>query len=155
MKVWNSLCYTDEDVALLRRMFGEYYSAKDIALALGRSKASVDQKVHKLGLKRNVKIVQLVTLYGLDVLEAGHDPVAIKAWVAEKSKEARALKKQQQAERRQRALEGLKADIELGHCKKWAIKEAFTAGAPIIHIAAMLGMGRWSVTRIINQRNSP
>ncbi len=51
--------WTPDDLAILRRMYGEFRLVEEIALALGRSPATTRLRVHTLGLRRDASYTKL------------------------------------------------------------------------------------------------
>lgn len=54
-----SNCWTEEEVATLRRMHAEYFDFEDIARAVGRSYQTVRLRAHLLGLRRDKSLYRL------------------------------------------------------------------------------------------------
>jgi len=116
---------------------------------MGRSKASVQQRAYKLGLRRNMHTVRMVGSRGLDILDGtGDKPLT----AYQLRREEQHTRKLSMIERRQKAIEGLLFDLEHGHDRKWAIKEAYGRGAPMTYIADAIGMSRWKVVEVIKPK---
>lgn len=149
MKVWNSSQYSEQELETLTRLHSEYMSFKDIALVLGRSEVSVKQRAYKLGLRRDTHLVKSVGTRGLDILEGykGRPPTLHQIRKGEQR-----ARKIELEDRRKRAIEGLLFDLQHGHDAKWAIKEAYSRGAPMTHIADAIGMSRWKVIETVKPK---
>lgn len=149
-KVWNSLIYTDSDHALLRRMFDEYYSYRDIGIALHRTKTSVAQQVRRLGLHRNHLLVRVVTHYGPEALEVSGDRAALKALGKAQRRERTNRIRAARDQDKRAVLAKLKVDIAAGADYNRTLKAAYKDGKVSIKaIADTLGVTHWHVqTRV-------
>lgn len=141
--------YTDEQLQTLRRMFAEYATYDVIGAAIGRTKESINQKVIKLGLKRNKHVSLLVRYHGPDVLKYGDTSDAIYEGLAKARKQQKIAAGLERKAKQELAIETMKANLANGMKRNTAIKTAFKQGALQIQIAEVVGLTKQGVSYVI------
>lgn len=145
MKFRHAKQYTENEIITLRRMFAEYYSYKDIGTALNRTSASIVQRLTKLKLKRDHKLVRLVERHGLEVLAVADDPVALAALKLTQRGEDTQRKRSAREIGKRTILVKMKVDMAAGVDYTRAMKIAHDAGCSVRQIAQSLGVTLWHV----------
>lgn len=142
--------WSDSEIAILRRMWAEYWPAEDIARELKRSLVTVRLRASSLGLCRDMSLTRLARKHA-DIShilrESGHEAfvAAIAAKIADE-KAAAVATKADTAEAIQRAIASIRSrtDIERGE----KMKLMRLAGASLADVAREFGITRERVRQI-------
>ena len=130
---------TGEEKAYLKEQFLAHVPVEDIAKVLNRSYGVLKQCIHNMGLKRDVSRTKLVQRYGLGVLDLADMPEKIRAVIKARTDAEKEVKKAEQAQAVNHALDYMVTAIEAGTAKRDAIQQARLAGVTLQQIGTRLG----------------
>lgn len=140
--------FSDEETSLLETLFSNHEMVSDIAKIMGRSRCSIVDKIHKMGLKRDKSIVLLMRNRGTDVLKLGGTSIEIKKALKAERRAALEQRWADQAEHEQVALAQLRIDLgRMG--RNDAVKIAYAHGARCGPIGKVIGLTRQGVALIV------
>ncbi len=141
--------FTKSEMKKFKRMFDGYYSVKDIAAALGRSEVAIIQKYRQLGWSRQFRTVRLIHFHGREILKFGTDPDAIKAAMAKKRENDKLKQIKERSARQKKAIDELQTNLNKGALRNHAIRLAYSSGATLNQIGAVVGLSKQGVGWIV------
>jgi DNA-binding NarL/FixJ family response regulator len=142
--------YTEQDMKTFMEMWNQYQTTEAIAAAIGRTRISVNLKARRMGLKRNIHTVRMVTVYGPHILQYGLTPRAIKTRMIADGAKRKLLVLKIKQKQQEAAIEAFQRDLHLMD-RTSAVRKARAAGALLNQIGDALGLTKQTVFKILEK----
>lgn len=142
--------FTSAEDDTIRADFAAFVPVEDIALKLGRDVGTLQQRILRLGLRRDGRKTRLAKRFGIDVLNLSDDPAEIQRRLQEQEKVRRAVEQAAFDAKVQQALDLMDAVVANGEDRRLAMQAAMLAGATLEQVGCRFGITRERVRQIVH-----